>query len=91
MRVFLFTLQVALLFFAAGCRRTDLRMAEYPLPSGLSQERQTALIQELRRLDPASPDFNVAVSNQTLYIRYDSMILARKNIEFVLDRYQPAP
>ncbi len=80
---------LALLLALAACRRSDVRTAQYRLPPGLPPAKTQALLAELSQLDPNSPAFSASLSNQTVTVVYDSMILARKNIELILEKYGP--
>lgn len=82
-------LLLTLLLTATACRRSDVRTAEYSLPPGLSPENARALLAEISQLDSANPAFSATISNQTLTVVYDSMVLARKNIEHILEKYTP--
>lgn len=74
-----------------GCRRTDLRTATYPVPVGLSASQLHDLHQDLLQMDRQGNSVRIESQGDHLYITYDSMRLARKNIEVVLARHTPSP
>ena len=69
---------------AAGCRRTDVRDFEVEIPA-LSAESEAAIRQSLAGfsgVDKSSLKFDRQAKKLTL--RYDSMQLAKKNIEMAI-------
>lgn len=75
---------VAVCVCLSGCRRTDVREFEVSIPA-LSAENESAIKQSLARfggIDKASLKFDRAAKK--LYMRYDSMQLAKKNIEMAI-------
>ena len=71
-------------FFATGCRRTDVRDFEVSIPA-LTAEAEPAIRQSLAGfagVEKASLKFDRQAKKLTL--RYDSMQLAKKNIEMAI-------
>ena len=69
---------------AFGCRRTDVRDFEVSIPA-LTAESEPAIRMALSKyggVDKASMKFDLAAKKLTL--RYDSMQLAKKNIELAI-------
>lgn len=67
-----------------GCRRTDVREFEVSIPA-LTAENETAVRQALARfggVDKASMKFDL--KGKKLVLKYDSMQLAKKNIELAI-------
>ena len=76
----------AVLVCAAGCRRMDERVFTVSIPS-LTERHAPAIAAALKGyagIDPASLSFDYAA--KTLTLRYDSMQLAKKNIEHSIAR-----
>ena len=75
---------LAVCICAIGCRRTDVRDFEVSIPA-LSAENEAAIRQSLSGfggVDKASIKFDRSAKKLTL--RYDSMQLAKKNIEMAI-------
>lgn len=83
-RIAALTVTVALCVPQAGCRRTDMRDFEVSVPS-LSADKENAVRQALARfggIDKSSIRFDYA--SRRIILKYDSMQLAKKNIELEL-------
>ena len=77
----IFLVALVAVFALAGCRRTDVREFAVEVP-GLTAGDVPAVVTELAKyagVDRASIHFDAAAHRLTL--RYDSMQLAKKNIE----------
>ena len=75
-------LAIAVLAAAAGCRRTDVRDFTVSIPS-MSDGDRAAIAASLAGyggIEKSSIRFDM--SAKTLSLRYDSMQIAKKNIEF---------
>ena len=80
-RVFAICAIAVLLAMGAGCRRADVRDFEVSIP-GLTSGNELAVRQALARfggVDKASLKFDH--NAKKLFLKYDSMQLAKKNIE----------
>ena len=70
--------------FAAGCRRTDVRDFEISIPA-LTAEAEPAIRQSLSKFGGVEKDsLKFDVQAKKLTLRYDSMQLAKKNIEMAI-------
>lgn len=69
------------LFVLAGCRREDWREYSFALPP---QVEFNALQRELKALDRETPPF-VRLEQGTVFVRYNSMHLAPRNLTYVRD------
>ena len=67
--------------FAGGCRRTDVREFSVSIPDLTAEDAPaiSAALMPYAGVDHASLKFNL--ETKTLKLRYDSMQLAKKNIE----------
>lgn len=75
---------IALCMLETGCRRTDVRDFEVSIPA-LKVENEAVVRQALARfggVDKASMKFDF--KTKTLVLKYDSMQLAKKNIELAI-------
>ena len=75
---------MALCMLEAGCRRTDVRDFEVAIPA-LSVENEAVVRQALARfggVDKSSMKFDH--KGKRLVLKYDSMQLAKKNIELAI-------
>ena len=75
---------MVLCMIEAGCRRTDVRDFEVYIPS-LTTENESAIRQSLARfggVDKSSMKFDHKAKK--LVLKYDSMQLAKKNIELAI-------
>ncbi|MBQ9741173.1 MAG: hypothetical protein IJV91_09560, partial [Kiritimatiellae bacterium] len=75
---------MALCMLESGCRRTDVRDFEVSIPA-LKVENEAVVRQALARfggVDKASMKFDF--KTKTLVLKYDSMQLAKKNIELAI-------
>lgn len=80
-RIMVFAAAVGLCAAATGCRRTDMRDFEVSIPS-LTAEKESVVRQSLARfagIDRSSLKFDFEAKK--LVLMYDSMQLAKKNIE----------
>ena len=70
--------------FAAGCRRTDVRDFEVSIPA-MTAESEPAIRQALAMFGGVEKtSFKFDQKAKTLTLRYDSMQLAKKNIEMAI-------
>ncbi len=76
------TLAILLLscFLLAGCRQEDWRTATFDRPAGLPEE---TLRERIYGLDTQTPP-QVTLQGDKVHVRYNSLHLAKKNIEFIL-------
>ena len=75
---------IAACALSSGCRRTDVRDFEVYIPA-LTAENESAIRQSLAMfggIDKSSLRFDRA--SKKLFLRYDSMQLAKKNIEMAI-------
>ncbi len=75
---------IAACALSSGCRRTDVRDFEVSIPA-LSADNESAIRQSLAMfggIDKSSLRFDRA--SRKLFLRYDSMQLAKKNIEMAI-------
>lgn len=75
---------IAVCALSSGCRRTDVRDFEVSIPA-LSADNESAIRQSLAMfggIDKSSLKFDRA--SKKLFLRYDSMQLAKKNIEMAI-------
>jgi hypothetical protein len=75
---------IALCIAQSGCRRTDVRDFEVSIPA-LTAQNEGSVRQALARfggIDKASMKFDL--KSKRLTLRYDSMQLAKKNIELAI-------
>ncbi len=72
---------VALLLVLTGCRREDWKSATFDLPNGRSCD---VIIARIMALDPETPP-RVTVEEGRLTVHYNSLHIASKNIEYVLE------
>ena len=83
-RMIMFAALMALCMLEPGCRRTDVRDFEVSIPA-LKVENEAVVRQALARfggVDKASMKFDF--KTKTLVLKYDSMQLAKKNIELAI-------
>ena len=83
-RMMMLTALMALCMLESGCRRTDVRDFEVSIPA-LKVENEAVVRQALARfggVDKASMKFDF--KTKTLVLKYDSMQLAKKNIELAI-------
>ncbi|MBO5940399.1 MAG: hypothetical protein J6R18_04300 [Kiritimatiellae bacterium] len=81
---FLFFAAAALCFAVTGCRRNDVRDFEVSIPS-LTVENQEVVRNAIARfggIDKSSIKFDQ--NAKKLFLKYDSMQLAKKNIELAI-------
>ena len=84
LNVMAFAAMMALCVLEVGCRRTDVRDFEVAIPA-LSAENETVVRQALARfggVDRSSMKFDHKAKK--LHLKYDSMQLAKKNIELAI-------
>lgn len=83
-RMMMLAALMALCMLESGCRRTDVRDFEVSIPA-LKVENEAVVRQALARfggVDKASMKFDF--KTKTLVLKYDSMQLAKKNIELAI-------
>ena len=83
-RMMILAALMALCMLESGCRRTDVRDFEVSIPA-LKVENEAVVRQALARfggVDKASMKFDF--KTKTLVLKYDSMQLAKKNIELAI-------
>ena len=83
-RMMMLAALMALCMLESGCRRTDVRDFEVSIPA-LKVENEAVVRQALARfggVDKASMKFDF--KTKTLILKYDSMQLAKKNIELAI-------
>jgi hypothetical protein len=83
-RMMMLVTLMALCMLESGCRRTDVRDFEVSIPA-LKVENEAVVRQALARfggVDKASMKFDF--KTKTLVLKYDSMQLAKKNIELAI-------
>ena len=83
-RMMMLAALMALCMLESGCRRTDVRDFEVSIPA-LKVENEAVVRQALARfggVDKASMKFDF--KTRTLVLKYDSMQLAKKNIELAI-------
>ena len=83
-RMMMLAALMALCVLESGCRRTDVRDFEVSIPA-LKVENEAVVRQALARfggVDKASMKFDF--KTKTLVLKYDSMQLAKKNIELAI-------
>lgn len=77
-------LSIAAVLAFAGCRRTDVRDFEVAIPA-LSSEAEPAIRQSLAKFGGIDkPSIRLDQKSKRLTLRYDSMQLAKKNIEMAI-------
>ena len=80
-----FLLMFLALGMAGACRQTDIRTVAFAVPqvtNAACEARVRAALQRLKGIDHPAMVFDLAAG--TVTIRYDSMVLANKNIEHVI-------
>ena len=83
-RMMMLAALMALCMLESGCRRTDVRDFEVSIPA-LKVENEAVVRQALARfggVDKVSMKFDF--KTKTLVLKYDSMQLAKKNIELAI-------
>ena len=78
-------LMLLALGLAGACRQTDIRTVAFAVPqvtNAACEARVRAALQRLKGIDHPATVFDPAAG--TVTIRYDSMVLANKNIEHVI-------
>lgn len=71
--------------FSAGCRRTDVRVVEVATPGVRCERCADKVMRALKALPGIDPgESEVDLSQGVTRVRYDSMQLALKNIEFAI-------
>jgi len=84
MRLWTLSLAAALaLAGAAGCRKQDVRTVAVSVP-GLTEAAVAQHIQDAFLKQPGIRSVRPDIERRTLTVTYDSMVTARKNIEFTI-------
>ena len=78
-----YILSAGLLWLAAGCRQTDIRIAVVRVPNVINAACEARVRDALKSLDGVALEA-LAVTNGVLTVRYDSMKLGLKNIEHAI-------
>ncbi len=81
-----FALAILALAFlcSSGCRKRDIRKISISVPAMTNDAAAAIVVGSLSHFGPAVPKIDPDISQGRLIVVYDSMILARKNLEYAI-------
>lgn len=67
-----------------GCRKRDYRQTTIQVPAMTTADHAAAVSNALAQFEPAITSIQTDITDQTVTIKYNSMVLALKNMEYAI-------
>ncbi len=74
---------IAILITITGCRVKDIKEVTIKVP-GMKNATCAKIIQDAFMKQPGLEEVRPDISNRTVYIKYNSMVIAKKNLEYTI-------
>jgi copper chaperone CopZ len=72
-----------MLALAGGCRVRDIRTVTIKVP-GMKNQACAKIIQDAFMKQPGLEEVKPDIENRTVFIKYNSMVIAKKNLEYAI-------